>query len=615
MPVPIGVTRHQHQSWRASVRLALAIPLVAGCASGAITTRDVGGREGATSDATEEVLTLSVDTGDSDKYLPLDAPAGDVRGVVVASAGADRAEVDGEEVALDARDGFVVRVPTGPGLTHVEVHGFDVEGRSARGDRALLRAEYLEEGLLRPKAVALSVDDAVLDALASAAVGSLGMLELSSFVEPGTEILRGDPCTLYVDSIDHAPPTIQLATTDDGQLRGTVRLTDIRVNLSGRCSALGLRVDLRRTQVDQTDVELTATLSPSFDEPGGCAEGLIASDTKVRITRFDIDLRLSGCGLLCSAAGELIGEFAEGFVRRFLEDQLEAMVDDQLGPALEGVSLLETSTTLSFLETPVEVGLCMTGMDRSEAGLVVSLGVSARGPGGETEAPGAPSLPAALPALSSGTVALDPALVGQIFFSAWRGGALQFDSLGGDSSDGLALDVGLLVGVVPALRPLIGTEIPRGTTLELGLEVAMAPLVRAATPAEAALGADFFVEAGDLRLRIGADGRELFVLSSTVRLGLALEPDDAGALVPTLIRAATTTTTSLAETTVPEVTSEMGEALAGLVDDLVPTQIGPLLEGAAIQLPDVGVPLMVSSIEPDEEGFLVMTLETTPEIP
>lgn len=602
---------------RARIVFLIFVGLLApACANGRFRSRIVGSsdepgdRPGTTNPAEDEPFSIEVDTAASDTYLPLDAATGEVRGTVIASAGAESAEVDGEEVALDARDGFRVAVPLSRGLTHVEVHGFDAEGRSARGDRALLRAEYLEEGALRERAVALAVDDALLGAMASTAVGSLGMLELSSFVPPGTAVVSGSPCTIYVDSITHAPPSIALSTTTDGRLRGTVRLTDVTVNVHGRCSALGLSVELRRgTQIDQTDVELTTTLAPSFPADGACADGLVASDTNVRITRFDIDLRLGGCGLLCSAAGEVVGELAEGFVRDYLEDQVEEMVVDQLGPALDGVSILETSTSMDFLGTPVEVGLCLTGLESTGGVLVAMLGARAEGPGGDTEAPGAPGLPATVPALPSGSVAIDPALVGQILFSAWRGGALHLDSLGASGEEGgLSLSVDVLAGVVPALRPLLGTEIPRGAALEIGVEAAMAPLVRAATPTEAAMGADFFLELGDLRLRIGAAGRELFVLSSTVRLALALEPDARGALGPTLVRGATTTTTSLARTTVPSVTSRMGEALARLVDGLVPTQIGPLLEGAAITLPDVGVPLAIASIEPDAGGFLVVTL-------
>jgi hypothetical protein len=600
--------------------LALAALPSAGCANGRFRSRvvDPTGEEGTAPGRTDpgadepEAFSIEVDTSGSDTYLPLEATTGEVRGTVTASAGADRAEVDGEELALDARDGFRTSVPLSRGLTHVEVHGFDGEGRSARGDRALLRAEYLDEGALREEAVALAVDDALLGAMASAAVGSLGMLELSSFVAPGTAVVSGSPCTIYVDSITHAPPTVALSTTADGRLRGTVRLTDVTVNVHGRCSALGLDVELRPgTQIDETDVELTTALAPSFPAAGECADGLVASDTSVRITRFDIDLRLGGCGLLCSAAGEAVGELAEGYARDYLEEKVEEMVIDELGPALDGLSILETATSLDFLGTPVDVGLCMTGLESAGGVLVATLGVSARGPGGATDAPGAPGLPASVPALPSGSLALDPALVGQILFSAWRAGALRIDSLGPSGSmGGVSLNVDLLAGVVPALRPLLGTEIPRGSALELGIDATMAPLVRVATPTEAAMGADLFLELGDLRLRIGVAGRDLFVLSSTVRLALALEADASGALVPTLVREATTTSTSLASTTVPSVTSRMGEGLASLVDGLVPTQIAPLLEGAAITLPDLGVPLSIADIAPDAGGFLVIELAT-----
>ena len=69
-----------------------------------------------------------------------------------------------------------------------------------------------------------------------------------------------------------------------------------------------------------------------------------------------------------------------------------------------------------------------------------------------------------------------------------------------------------------------------------------------------------------------------------------------------------TNTRMAATASVPGVTSRMGEALAGLVDGLVPAQIAPLLEGAAIRLPDLGAPLTIGAIEPDDGGYLVLTL-------
>lgn len=607
---------------RSTALLLLAASLLAGCANGRFRSREIlPGQDDPTRptdpsmSADPDAWTIRVDTSGTARYLERAEATATVRGTVEASLGAERAEVDGTDTPLDARDQFSATAPVPEGLSLLEVHGFDVAGNSGRGDRAILRADYLPEGEMDSNAIAIAVDDALLSGLAAGALagagGGLDSLSLSSFITPGTAIVSGSPCTIYVDSITHSPPTIALSTTADGRLRATARVNDIAVAIHGNCSALGTDVEIRRgSEVDETNVEITMILEPTFPAPGECADGLRASEPSVAITALDLDLRLGGCGLLC-LAGELVGELAEGFVRDMLEDQVSGMIGPAIGPALEGVSLLETTTTMDFLSTPVEVSLCMTGLDSSTGVLVATMGVIATGPGGETDAPGAPRLPATSGALPSGTLAIDPSLVGQILFSAWRGGALRIDSLGAGGG-GPTLNVDLLAGVVPALRDLIGTTIPRGSPLTVGIDAAMAPLVRAPNAMERAAGADFVLELGDLRLTLGAAGRELFVLSSTVRLGLSLEPNAEGALVPTLVRAATSTDTHVAETTVPSMTARMGEALSGLVNGLVPAQIAPLLEGAAIRLPDLGTPLTVTGVEPDAGGTLHVSIATGP---
>lgn len=608
---------------RSTTVLLLALSLLAGCANGRFRSREVEPGEGdPTADPTDpstpmadpDDWTVRVDSEASDRYLERATATANVRGTVEASLGADRAEVDGDAMMLDARDGFATTAPVPEGLSLVEIHGWDVEDHEARGDRAILRADYLPEGEMDSDAIAIAVDDALLSGLVSGALGEgsggLGSLSLGSFITPGSTIVSGSPCTVYVDSVSHSPPRISLAVAPDGRLVATFTVPDIAVGIHGQCSALGQNVGIREgSEMDETDVTVTVFLEANFPGPGECLSGLTASDPQVAITRFDLDLRLSG-SLLLSLAGEVVGELAEGIVKGMIEDKVQEMIAPAIGPALEGVSLLETTTTMDFLSTPVDVSLCMTGLDGSSGTLIATLGVSATGPGGDaTDAPGAPRLPATSGTLPPGTLAIDPALVGQILFSAWRGGALHLDSLGAGGG-GPSLSIDLLGGVVSALRPMIGAEIPRGAPLELGIDAAMAPLVRGPTPMEAAAGADFMLEIGDLRITIGAAGRDLFVLSSTVRLALSLEPNAEGALVPTLVREATTASTHLAETTVPGVTGRMGESLASLVNGMVPTQIGPLLEGAAIRLPDVGAPLSVTGVVADPGGTLHVSIAT-----
>jgi hypothetical protein len=590
---------------------------IAGCNAGHAGGVPRRGPSGDLPGPSDRPWTLEIETGASDRYLREDEREATIRGVLTASAGADRVEVDGERTPLDARDAFGARVPVPLGLSHIEVVGHDTEDRSVRGDRDVLRALYREEGSLNDGAIAVAVTDELLAGLGASAAGALDGLDLATFLSPGTPLVADGPCRIVATSVRHAPPTLALARTEDGRLRATATVRDIEVGFRGSCSLLGTDITIRdESQADQTTVELSMILAPNEAPPGACSTGVTASEASLAITSFDLDLRLGGCGLLC-LAGELVGEIAEGAVRGMLEDRVAGMIDGALGPALADLSILDTTTSIAFLETPVELGLCLVGLG-SEPGpdgpaLVARLGAraSATAPRYGDDAPGAPVLPVRRGELAPGTLAIDPGLLGQILFAAWRGGGLSLDALDAGSG-GLALTVDLLTGPVPALRELIGTEIERRAPLVLAIEGAMAPLGRAPSPVEAAMGVDVFLELGNLRIRIGAGetaaSRDLFVVSSTVRLALALEPDASGALVPRLVEAATTTTTFLESTTVPGVTGRMGESLATLVDGLIAAQIEPLLGGAAIALPDLGTPLVVRDVTVDAGGYLLVAL-------
>jgi hypothetical protein len=588
--------------------------LTAGCASGGITPRGghagtSGGPSGGPADVPGDDWMVSVDTTASERYLSLDDGTATVTGVVRATAGADHAEVDGNTLPLDGSDGFTTEVPVPLGLSHVEVRGVDTLDRAAHGDRAVLRAAFRDEGALHPEAIAVSVTDAMLAAMASSALGDLGALDLASFLPPGTTVVSGDPCTIRIVSIASGTPGVSLANAANGHLRAVVVVPDIAVVIAGTCSALGTRVRLDGTRIDHTTIALSMELAPAFPGPDPCAHGLTASATHVQIASLDLHLHLGGCGLLCDVLAEPVGHLAEDPIRDFLQGQVQDMIAGAIGPALADVDVLTTHTSMNFFGASVDVGICLTGMGSEGGALVATLGASAMGPGGDTDAPGAPYLPATRAPLAPGAVAIDPALLGQLLFSAWRAGALRLDAGGGDAgSTGIPLTVDVLAGLVPSLRARLGGEIPRGAPLDVGFEVTMAPLVRAATPMEAASGAQFFLELGDVRLRLGTGGADLFVLTSTVRLGLSLAPDASGGIAPTLVREATTSTTSLAETTLPGVTEANGQALGHLVDSVLPSQIAPLLAGAAFSLPDLGAPLAVASVDVDPGGELVLGL-------
>lgn len=561
---------------------------------------------------------LSIDTSASDVFLDSATETSTIRGHITATEGVQRAELgpaaSPSRVPVDATGSFGAPMSVGPGYTLVEVRGYDQADHSVNGHRSVLRAEYTPEWQLLGDTAVIAADASMLNALGASAAGLLGGLDLGAFVTPGTPLMEDGTCRLYVDRVSHGAPTLALAPTPDGRLRATARVPDIAVGFSGNCNALGTAIEVREgSEADETTVELSMILSPIPPAPGECVGGFTSTDVSLQITSFDLDLRLGGCGLLC-LAGELVGEIAEGVVRGMIEDRFMGMVGGLIDPLLADLTVLDETTTMDFLETPVEVGLCLTGLSPSPEGqLMASIGTRARGPGGVgIAAPGAPHLASTPPPSRAGTMLLDPALVSQILFSVWNGGAFALpdvSALGEGGGDGLGFTIDTLSGLVPQLRDLIqdGT-VMRGAPLVIGVDAQMPPLVRGATAAEAAAGVDMFIELGDLRLTIGTAAGALFEIATHVRLALSLEATPEGALAPVLVEAESSAVAWVVDSAIRGLPSRSADALTDLVSGLVVSQLSPLLAGAAIELPDLGVPLTVGDVAADPGGYLVVEL-------
>lgn len=589
--------------------------VMAGCAMGRLTELEPrgSGEDGSgPDDAAPGDWALSIDAEGSDAYLGLAEETADVIGTLSASRGPGRVEIAGAPMSVGAGGDFGATVAVDPGLSLVTVEGFDADGHVVRQHQSVLRASYVEEGAWSANAAVAAVSPELLAALASGAAGALSGLDLSSFAAPGTVLIDGSPCTLYVDRVSHAAPTLSLEATDDGRLRATARLRDITVGFHGRCSGLGLDVAVREgSEADETTVEVSMILEPILPADGGCISGFSARDTRVAITSFDLDLRLGGCGLLC-LFGEVIGEVAEGAVKGMLEDRLSGEVDGLVGGALMGLDLFGDPATLDFMETPVEVGLCLTDLGPEDGALTARLGTRVTGPGGGGHlAPGAPSLPPTLTSRTPGSLYLDPGLVGQILYAVWNAGALSVPDVAAlaDGDGGVAFTVSSLTPIVPQLRELVrdGT-LSESDALQIGMDATMAPLVRGASPEESAAGADVLIEIGELTLQIGAGGAPLFELTTEVRVALSLSATPDGRLQPTVVPSLSSTHTWLTWTALPQLPERSASGLADLVDGLLLAQLAPLLEGAAFELPDLGGPLTVADVAPDAGGYLELQL-------
>lgn len=549
----------------------------------------------------------------SDVYIPLEQAAAQIRGTANGDAPPVTVQVGLADamgtVTPSAGGGFTSNVSVDPGMSLVQITATDGEGHRRDAHRPVLRADYIPEGEVRTDAAALVADDAMVSTLAAAAGDQIGGLDLSGFITPGAPLIEQSGCIIYADSLSHAPPTLDLAVTPEGNLRATARLSDITVNFHGQCNALGQNIRIRdSSQIDETTAELSMNLTPIEPAPGECISGFTSSDVGFELTDFDIDLRLSGCGLLC-LAGEIVGELAEGLLRGMLEDQIRESLDGVIDPQLAMLDLFGDPEPIDFLGTPVEIGLCMTDLGPEMGQLTARLGTSVTGPGGNLHmAPGAPALPAQPDLSTPGAIYLDPALVGQIVYSVWNGGGLTFSDLSEIAPDAPSFPVSAIATAPEVRRHLEEAGISQTENLMVGIDAAMPPLVRAATPEEAAMGADIFIEIGDLRLVLGTPRGVLFTLSTYVSLPLALEATPSGALAPRTITEQMELAVWLADTSVPQLGNRAIDQLITLITPLLQEQVPGLLAGAEIQLPDIGGPLLVSEVNPTPGGSLEVIL-------
>ncbi len=598
--------------------VAAAVSLL-GCATG--TLEEVPGtdrRDPTDPDAptvVDDPSGLRLDTSPTEPYGRVETPAMSVVGSVESSAGVDRVEVGGVEAPTGPGGGFTHPVEPPVGLSLAEVRAWDVEGNVAQGHRSMLRADYLPEGQLDPDAARLTVTPELLLGLAG---GDVSGLDVSSLVPPGTEFATG-PCALTVDSVRHSSPELALSMNDAGQIVASVTVRDVAVGFHGECSVDipvlgGLRASaLPGSELDETTVVVTVVLEPNEVAPGSCLDGFRAAATSVSIPSLDLDLRVTASGIPAEVClppfgvpcvstdrllGEAVGELAEGYVADLLEDQLTDAVGGAVDDLLSDFGGLEEETMLDFFDTPITVGICLTGLEPMDGQLVATVGARASSGAIGGRAPGAPFLETIPMGSAPGTLYLDPNLVGQLLFSAYQGGALEMEDLTADSST--PITAGLLSIFAPGLTDLPGVD--ASTPLKVDLSAELAPIAWA--PETGA--ADLALGLGQLRLTLGTPDGALIVVGAHVELGLALEPATGG-IAPVVLADESVAEVWVESAAVP-LTERQMEGLEEAVRSVLLEQLPGMLEGTVIELPDIGVPLTPGDVRRTEGGFLEMPL-------
>lgn len=356
---------------------------------------------------------------------------------------------------------------------------------------------------------------------------------------------------------------------------------------------------------------VTVVLEPT--PPGTCLDGFRSAGSSVSIASLDLDLRVTASGIpseVClppfgfpcvstaGLLGEAVGELAEGYVADLLEDELDGAVSGAVDDLLSDFGGLEEETMLDFFDTPITVGICLTGLEPVDGQLVPTVGARASSGALGARAPGAPYLDTTAMGAAPGTLYLDPNLVGQLLFSAYQGGALEMEDLTADSST--PITAGLIPVFAPGLTDLPGVD--GATPLKVDLSAELAPI--AWTPDSGA--ADLVLGLGQLRLTLGTAAGPLIVVGAHVELGLTLEPATGG-IAPVVLVDESVAEVWVESAAVP-LTERQMDGLEEAVRSVLLEQLPPMLEGTVIELPDIGVPLTPGDVRRSAGGFLELPL-------
>lgn len=565
---------------------ALWLALLVGCVG------DLAGTHGGTGEASAGPeggvrlpWSLSVDTSATDAYAPAHATSWNVSGRVTASHGIGPLTVAGSTVPVASDGSFAREVPITPGVTLVPIEATDAAtpAHSRQAHRSILAAEYLPEGHINPTAAALTLTNDILASLAAPLASRVAGLSIAEAIGSRPTLTDGT-CTTYPDDARHGTPTLELVVSDVGELWLVVTVPNLYVQFHGSCSALFFSTDIYGEMA--TDVVMRSRLTaPAGDV---CISGFDHEPPVVELAGFDLDVTGSG-SLFESLLVSMLGEMREGDTADAMAEEFAAQADALLGSELMGLSVFDSTQTMSLFDTPIDVHLCLTGIVTEGGTLRAQVGATASGPGGPVDAPGAPMVFGGLPASAPSTLLLDANLVGQLLFSAWRAGALEREEVE-------RVDVATLALVVPELR----NRYPAGTMATIGVEGRLPPFVTAAAPADG----DLFLEIGELYLLVAVDGELLFRIGAQVRMTLELVPEG-GELRPEVVDV--DADVWVAEE--PVLDADDG-ALAAAVELQIGEAASALLGDATVALPDLGGAVLPTAVAASPDGrYVEISLE------
>jgi len=540
-------------------------------------------------DEEERIEGFVIDTSSTNPYVDMGVEGHMVSGRVSSPEGIESLTVEGELVTPDSDGSFEVEVAVTPGLQLVEIEALDnaTPQQSRLGHLSLLSADFLPEGEVNPTAALLVLTNEVVSSMAEPMQEMVAEIDVASEILARETLSDDEQCTTRPTAATQGTPTLSLSVNEAGELWMEVLVPEVHIEFDGTCSMLISTVDVTGSMDTNILIRTQISAPPSED----CLVGLDSSPPAIELEEFD--LQLTGGGPLTGWLVSMMADRSEGATAEQLRTEFAAEAEALLAAELEGVTIFESNETMNLFDVAMDTELCLTGLVTEEGVLRAYVGAKVIGPGG-LEGPGAPMVAGDVPPPAPNTLWLDANLVGQLLFSAWRGGGL-------DGEDIAEVDMALLAMLNRDLEELFPTSPP----ISVSMAGHLPPYVRAVEPVDGEATGDLVLEIGNMDLLLDVDGQRLFRVGSQLELTLDLVPDGAG-LRPEVVN-------------IESVAHVLEEPLVDIDDaalaEAVRLQIGMVAsdllgDDTVISLPEVGGAMSPTDAVPVPGGrFIEVSLE------
>ena len=556
---------------------SIALVMVVGC-SGKTT-----GPEDDQPEPDPKGWTITVDMSRTDRFVvPGTEMSWPIAGSATATEGIASIDVAGSPAEIAADGSFTSRVNVLPGLTPVPVTVKDDAGHQRRADRTLLAARFLPDTDHNASAASLVLDNTLLAAMSSGVASQAADVNIADEILARDYLSQDSQCATWPVQASQGTVVVTL-TQDQGNLWLHIRVPNLYVYFEGECQGLLRMIPLAGEMGGTLDV--WTKLTPNTTGGATCLEAFNHSAPQVTIAGWHFQVWGTGGPLQAWMVSAFAGNKATE-AHDQLVSEVGTRANTMLTEKLAHISVFDRTSDLSLLGKQIGMHLCLGGLDKVGTTLVARIAAQAFG-SGMREAPGAPQIDGARPAVPANELLLDGNLIGQLLFASWKDGGM--------TRAAPDTDISVLQILVPELYDNFSTSMA-----QIAIDAELPPLVTA-TP----MGpSDLEVELGDLMVDINLEGKRVFRFGVNLTLLLDLVPT-AGKLVPTVVD--TKATVALLDELYDGPDAALEQAIGVKLGATAASLLGDSSAIALPDLPGLGAPI---SVTPDAGGrFLHIKLQ------